>query len=75
MIRRILKGVFTGGVIGFVLGMLFAPAKGEETRAKLQEAANDPKVKDFVEKAKAKGSELAKKAQDLYNEKLNSRKD
>ncbi len=51
MLRKLFKGVVTGGIVGFVLGMLFAPAKGEESRAKLKEMAY--KGKDYIGKAKA----------------------
>jgi len=45
MLRRIVKGLFAGGVIGFVLGMLFAPQKGEETRKKIKDAVEEGKKK------------------------------
>jgi len=47
--RRFLRNLFTGGVIGFVIGLLFAPFKGEETRKKVQDA---------VEKGKEKFNEI-----------------
>jgi len=47
--RRFLRNLFTGGVVGFILGLLFAPFKGEETRKKVQEA---------VEKGKGKFDEI-----------------
>ena len=49
MIRKLLRGITLGGLAGFVLGILFAPQKGEETRKKLQ---------DSIEKGKEKFKEL-----------------
>ncbi|MFC1637655.1 YtxH domain-containing protein [Candidatus Margulisiibacteriota bacterium] len=46
---RIFKSLTLGGIVGFVVGMLFAPQKGEETRKKLQ---------DSIEKGKGKFDEL-----------------
>ncbi|MBU0671984.1 MAG: YtxH domain-containing protein [Candidatus Margulisbacteria bacterium] len=46
---RIFKSLTIGSIIGFVMGLLFAPQKGEETRKKLQES---------IEKGKGKFTEL-----------------
>lgn len=46
---RIFKSLTFGGIVGFIIGLLFAPQKGEETRKKLQES---------VEKGKEKFKEL-----------------
>jgi gas vesicle protein len=46
---RIFKSLTLGGIVGFVMGLLFAPQKGEETRKKLQES---------IEKGKGKFEEL-----------------
>ena len=46
---KIMKSLTIGGIIGFVAGLLFAPTKGEETRAK---------VKETLEKGKGKFQEL-----------------
>lgn len=42
---RIFRGLFTGGIIGYVLGLLFAPSKGDETRKKVQDAFEKGKKK------------------------------
>ena len=42
---KFLKTVVFGGIIGLVAGILFAPGKGEETRAKLKEALDKGKGK------------------------------
>jgi len=47
--RRIFRTLTFGGAIGFILGLLFAPKKGEETRRQLQ---------DSIEKGKGKFEEL-----------------
>ena len=46
---RFFKSLTLGGIIGFIIGLLFAPQKGEETRKKLQES---------IEKGKGKFQEL-----------------
>lgn len=46
---RIFKSLTLGGIVGFVMGLLFAPQKGEDTRKKLQES---------IEKGKGKFEEL-----------------
>jgi len=46
---RIFKTLTFGGIVGFIIGLLFAPQKGEESRKKLQES---------VEKGKEKFKEL-----------------
>ncbi|PIS28323.1 hypothetical protein COT42_08555 [Candidatus Saganbacteria bacterium CG08_land_8_20_14_0_20_45_16] len=46
---KITKSLTIGGIIGLIMGLLFAPRKGEETRKKLQES---------IEKGKAKLSEI-----------------
>ncbi|MFH1683644.1 MAG: YtxH domain-containing protein [Candidatus Margulisiibacteriota bacterium] len=54
---RIFKTLTLGGIVGFVMGLLFAPRKGEETRKKLQESLEKGKgkfeeVKEEIEKEK-----------------------
>jgi len=49
----LLKGLFVGGLIGIVLGILFAPKSGKETREELARKADDllMKTKEEYEKA------------------------
>lgn len=47
--KKLIKNVLGFGAIGFVLGLLFAPGKGEETRKK---------VADALEKGKEKFNEV-----------------
>jgi len=54
---KITKSLTIGGIVGFIVGLLFAPRKGEETRKKLQESINKGKekvleVKEEIEKEK-----------------------
>ena len=49
--KRLVKILGLGSVFGFILGLLFAPQKGEETRKKFQEA---------IEKGKAKLKDISK---------------
>jgi len=57
---RIIAGVAAGVFAGLVIGVLFAPDKGSETREKLrkkgEEMAGD--LKDAFEKAKEKFNDL-----------------
>ncbi len=46
---RIFKSLTFGSIVGVVIGLLFAPQKGEETRKKLQ---------DSLEKGKERFGEL-----------------
>lgn len=66
------RGFFWGAVIGGVLGVLFAPEKGEGTRKKIKETAKDYEEKgkealesaaQELEKAKIKYEEAAKKVE------------
>lgn len=50
--RKLLKGILGFGVVGFILGLLFAPEKGDETRKKVAEA---------IEKGKEKFNEVKSK--------------
>ena len=47
-----LAGILGGVIVGSVIGLLFAPEKGEETRGKLVNAFDDVKikVKDILKK-------------------------
>lgn len=46
---RLLKSLGLGSIVGFVMGLLFAPQKGDETRKKL---------KDSIDKGKEKFDEI-----------------
>ena len=46
---RFFRTITLGGIVGFIMGLLFAPKKGEETRKELQ---------DSIEKGKEKFEEL-----------------
>jgi gas vesicle protein len=66
-----IKGVFWGTVIGGVLGVLFAPERGEETRKKLKKLTREYRersgdafvaAKDEAAKAKVKYQQYKQKA-------------
>ena len=48
--KNLIKRVLGWGIVGFVLGLLFAPEKGEETRKKVNEALE--KGKEKIEEVK-----------------------
>jgi len=54
--KRFLGGVLLGGAIGAVLGLLFAPSEGSETRGKISEAAKSAghKIEGVAEQVKEK---------------------
>ena len=49
----LLKGLFIGGLIGMVLGVLFAPKSGKETREDITRKADELLVKAKEEYGKA----------------------
>jgi gas vesicle protein len=54
------EGLIFGAVVGFVLGVLYAPRPGDETREMLKEKAHDlaKEARNLTEEAKAKGRDL-----------------
>ncbi len=71
------KGFFWGAAIGALLGVIFAPDKGEETRKKIKKVAKEyeQKGEEVVEKAKEKYEEIKVKAEPFVEktkEKINS---
>ena len=65
-----MSGVMWGAIIGGVLGVLYAPEKGEETRKKLKEVADDvnEKGKFVAEEAKVIAEEVKAVSQPLIAE-------
>ncbi len=61
-----LAGVFIGGIIGALAGILFAPSSGEETRAQIVEKSKE--YKDLAtEKALEKTQEAVAATKDLIS--------
>ncbi|HDJ23429.1 MAG: hypothetical protein B5M54_04330 [Candidatus Aminicenantes bacterium 4484_214] len=66
-----------GAATGFVLGVLFAPASGEETRKKIQESATKTgtKVKEGYEKVALEAEKGAKVVKEKTLEGIDAIKD
>lgn len=63
-----IKTFLTGGMIGAVLGVLFAPKKGEETRKELSGEGGkwSGKAKEAAETVKKTAEDLKAKAKDMF---------
>ena len=78
---KLLSGILLGAAAGAVLGILFAPDKGTETRRKIAEKGSDltdslkTKVNEYADvisekydTAKQKLTGMASEGKDLYNQ-------
>ena len=61
-VLRFMAGVLVGGAVGAVLGVLYAPKSGEETREMIAETS-----KDLYDKAQDSVSELQEKANEVMS--------
>lgn len=66
--KKFLAGMFVGGLLGTVAGVLLAPKSGEETREDLKSAAKDAKEKliDTKDDLKEKGKDLIEDVQENH---------
>lgn len=65
---KIVTALATGAVAGAVLGILFAPDKGSETRKKISDAGK--KLAEGVEKNLKRGKEKLAHLEDKVKEKM-----
>ena len=63
---KMLLGIMAGAAAGAVLGILFAPDKGTETRRKIAEKSDDY-VNDMKNKFNGLMDTLSKKMEDVQN--------
>lgn len=74
--EKVLLGVLAGIAIGAVAGILLAPDKGSNTRAKIMDDTKDftdelsQKIKDEVDALRNKASELEQMLQEKMNKQL-----
>jgi gas vesicle protein len=66
---KILVALLGGLAAGLVLGVLFAPEKGEDTRRKVSDAANDfsEKIKTKIKAGGSMKEGMPNGAEDIYS--------
>jgi gas vesicle protein len=70
---KLVTGILVGAAAGAILGILFAPDKGTETRKKISKKGSDltdslkSKYSDFVDAVASKFSSAKDDAEDLLN--------
>ena len=69
----IITAFFMGGLIGSILGLLFAPSSGRETRARIRETSSE--AKDRTVETASRTKELTTEISDIATDLLNQGKE
>lgn len=78
---KVVLGFLAGAAVGSILGILYAPEKGEETRRKLSDSSNDltdslkVKFNDFVDNLKDTYQGVKENVVDTYQDAKDSAQD
>src|SRR5689334_23786966 len=69
---KAIRAFIWGGAIGAVIGLLFAPQRGEETRAQLQTRLNElqGQAQSQLESVKSRSSDLVEQGRQAANTRL-----
>jgi gas vesicle protein len=67
---KMFRSLTFGGIVGIVMGLLFAPQKGENTRKKLKESVEKgkEKFKELKEEFTKKGEEVVEEEEEEEEE-------
>ena len=75
--KGLVKGLFWGGLIGVVIGIVYTTKRDKGTWENVGKSADElvDKTKEQIGQARRKIEELANRRKDLYEEEMESRKE